>query len=93
MARRKAKKKKKSWWKVLLCGITGVILVILPIHSFSHNTRSFSREVCVPDGGDIICNDNAPEKIALRKGGRYTSDALEMYGRITAQVGAGRGFL
>lgn len=31
MARRQAKKQKKSWWKVLLCGITGVILVVLPI--------------------------------------------------------------
>lgn len=31
MAKRKTKKQKKSLWKVLLCGVTGIILVVVPL--------------------------------------------------------------
>ncbi len=31
MAKRKTKKQKKSLWKVLLCGVTGIILVVVPV--------------------------------------------------------------
>ena len=31
MAKKKAKQKTKTWWKILLCGILGALFVIVPL--------------------------------------------------------------